>query len=176
MDMRRAALTVVAVSISASAVAQTQPTRPTAYPTAPTMPSAFATSSINPCRAGSSFNPTSPCYSGTIYPSYSALPPLFEFPEKSGSKDTMGAKNLDEDQARLQIEAKGYSKVANLERDSRGIWRGNAELKDGRSVHVTLDLEGNIYSELSRLVIEVRPPRVPVPLDTPPNSPRTNGP
>lgn len=169
--MRRVVMTAAAVSISVSAFAQTQPTRPSAYVTTPTMPSAFPTSSINPCR--SSFNPTSPCYSGTIYPSYSALPP-FEFPEKPASKDTsMGAKNLDEDRARLQIEAKGYSKVSNLERDSRGIWRGKAELKDGRPVNVTLDLEGNIYSELSRLVIEIRPARVPVPPGAPRN-PRTD--
>jgi len=169
--MRRAVMAVVAGSISASAFAQTQPTRPSAYATAPTMPSAFATSSINPCR--SPFNPTSPCYSGTIYPSYSALPPL-EFPEKSKSKGASeGARSLDEDQARLRIEAKGYSKISQLERDNRGIWRGKAELKDGRSVYVTLDLEGNIYSELDRLIIEIRPPRVSVPTEAAPNHPRT---
>jgi len=136
------------------------------------MPSAFATSSINPCR--SSFNPTSPCYSGTIYPSYSALPP-YKFPDKANSKTASeGANSLDEDEARLRIEAKGYSNVSGLEKDGRGIWRGKADLGDGRPVHVTLDLEGNIYSELDRLVIEIRRPRVPLPSEETPNRPGTD--
>jgi len=136
------------------------------------MPSAFATSSINPCR--SSFNPTSPCYSGTIYPSYSAVPP-FEFPNKENSKNASeGADSLDADQAKSRIEAKGYSNVSGLQKDSHGIWRGNATLKDGRSVDVTLDLEGNIYSELDRLVIEIRRPRVPLYPERTPNDPRTD--
>jgi hypothetical protein len=172
--MRIIVMAAVAASISTSAFAQTQPTRPSAYATTPTMPSAFATSSINPCRSSSSFNPTSPCYSGTIYPSYSAVPP-FEFPNKANSKNASaseGADSLDADQAKSRIEAKGYSNVSGLQKDSHGIWRGNATLKDGRSVDVTLDLEGNIYSELDRLVIEIRRPRVPLPPEGTPDYPR----
>jgi hypothetical protein len=45
-----------------------------------------------------------------------------------------------------------------LEKDGRGIWRGKATIKDGRPVNVTLDLEGNIYSDLSRLYIRIQPP------------------
>ena len=187
--MRILVMAAVAASIATAAFAQTQPTRPSAYATAPTMPSAFATGSLNPCR--SSFgqnrswnadsttrqrwaysNPDSPCYSGTMYPSYSAVVP-FEFPNKTNSKTASeGANSLDEDQAKLRIEAKGYSNVSGLQKDSRGIWRGDARLKDGRSVDVTLDLEGNIYSELDRLVIEIRRPRVPLPPGGTPNSPR----
>jgi hypothetical protein len=172
MGMRILIMAAIAASITTSAFAQTQPTRPSAYATTPTMPSAFATSSINPCR--SSFNPTSPCYSGTIYPSYSAVPP-FEFPNKANSKNASaseGADSLDADQAKSRIEAKGYSNISGLQKDSHGIWRGNATLKDGRSVDVTLDLEGNIYSELDRLVIEIRRPRVPIPPGGTPNYPR----
>ena len=69
-----------------------------------------------------------------------------------------GADSFNEDQAKLQIEAKGYLDVSKLERDRRGIWRGKATLEDGRPVYVTLDLEGNIYSELSRLHIRIEPP------------------
>jgi hypothetical protein len=146
MDMRILIVAAVAASMTTSAFAQTQPTRPSAYATAPIMPSAFSTSAINPCY--SSFNPTSPCYSGTSYPSYSAVAP-FEFPNKANSKATYeGANSLNEDQVKLRIEAKEYSDVAELRKDDRGIWRGKAKLKDGRSVDVTFDLEGNIYSEL----------------------------
>jgi hypothetical protein len=49
----------------------------------------------------------------------------------------------------LKIEAKGYANVSGLQKDDRGIWRGNATMKDGRSVVVIFDLEGNIYSELN---------------------------
>ena len=165
--MRILIVPAIAALITTSAFAQTQPTRPSAYPTAPTMPSAWATTSINPCR--SPFNPTSPCYSGTIYPSYSAVPP-FEFPGMTNSKTASeGADSLDEDQAKLRIEAKGYSNVSGLQKDSHGIWRGKGNLQDGRSVYVTLDLEGNIYSELSRTVIEIRRSRVPHPPRETPN-------
>jgi hypothetical protein len=142
---------IVAALISAPAFAQTQPTRPSAYATAPTMPSAFATSPLNPCypsgrgsRRGY-FNPTSPCYSGSAYAAYSAVPP----PE-SGAKPrlrlALGASSLNEGQAKQRVQAKGYSRVSRFVKDSRGIWRGAATLKNGRPVEVILDLQGNVYS------------------------------
>lgn len=165
-------LPAVITLMTGLAQAQTQPTRPSAYPTAPTMPSAFATAALNPCNSGSarepysaffhddprtdfyhgagqrwsSFNPTSPCYSGTAFPSYSAIRPD-EFPNGPIRRTLPGADSLNENQAKLRIEAKGYSNVAGLQKDNRGIWRGKATLKDGKSVAVILDLEGNIYSE-----------------------------
>jgi hypothetical protein len=168
MDMRAFIALMVAASATGPLFAQTQPTQPSAYPTFPTMRSAFATSAINPCH--SSFNPTSPCYSGTNFPSYSAVAP-FEFPGKTNSKAASeGADSLDEDQAKLRIEAKGYKNLYRLEKDSRGIWRGSARLQDGRFVAVTLDLEGNIYSELDRLEIRIRPrSRMPDPLNPQPD-------
>jgi len=179
---------IIAVCISAPSFAQTQPTRPTAYATAPTMPSAFATSPLSPCypslgdrplligepslgdgllySAGAAasdrrrgyFNPTSPCYSGTIYPAYSAVTPL-ETPKKPTLRTALsqGANSLDEDQAKQLVEAKGYSKVSGLQKDSRGIWRAAATLKDGRPVKVILDLDGNIYSLPPSGEIRVRP-------------------
>jgi hypothetical protein len=148
MDMRNFIVAaVVAASIAAPAIAQTQRTAPSAYPTLPTMPSAFATSALSPCY--SSFNPTSPCYSGTAYPYYSATEPT-ESPYRATRETApLGADSLNEDQAKSRIRAKGYSDVFGLQQDNRGIWRGQATLKDGRSVIVILDLEGNIYSELN---------------------------
>ena len=161
--MRILIAAAIAASIFGPAWPQTQPTRPSAYATAPTQPSAFPTAAINPCYSGpsleqrdrgSSFNPTSPCYTGTEYPSYSAIEP-FEFPKEPNRQILPGANSLNEDQAKLRIEAKGYSNVSGLQKD-KGIWRGKATLKDGRSVIVVLDLEGNIYSELSPS-ITIRP-------------------
>jgi len=193
--MRILIVAALAASITTSTFAQTQPTRPTAYATGPTMPSAFATAPLNPCypafgrdrswnlferdrfwnsdftttdRRSAYANPNSPCYSGTSFPSYSAVMPL-ELPKTTNSRTSSeGANSLDEGQAKSRIEAKGYENITGLEKDSRGIWRGKGNLQDGRLVHVTLDLEGNIYSELYRTVIEIRRLRGPLnPLETP---------
>ena len=162
--MRPIVAATVAASMIVPAFAQTQPTRSSAYPTFPTMRFAWATAPLNPCygrgrtHRWSSFNPTSPCYSGTPYPSYSAFEP-FEFPNQVYRTTLPGSASLDKDQAKLRIEAKGYLDVSGLEKDGRGIWRGKATMKDGRRVDVTLDLEGNIYSEWrSRLYIRIKPP------------------
>lgn len=145
--MRMLIVAVVSAWIPGPLFAQTQPTAPSAFARLPSLSSAYATSAISPCY--SSLNPTSPCYSGTPYLSYSALAPP-ESPDRTILRDALlGAKHLNEDQARSRIQAKGYADVYGLQRDSRGVWRGRATMKDGRSVVVVLDLEGNIYSELN---------------------------
>jgi hypothetical protein len=146
MNVRTLLATAVVASMTGAAISQTQPTRPSAYATWPTMHSAFATAALSPCYPYASFNPTSSCYTGTAYPSYSAIEP-FEFPNRTNRQALPGADSLNEGQAKLRIEAKGYSNVSGLQKDNHGIWRGKATMKDGGSVAVILDLEGNIYSE-----------------------------
>jgi hypothetical protein len=149
MDMRTfVAATLLPALIASPALAQTQPTSPSAYATSPTIASAYSTSPLNPCYSG--FNPTSPCYSGTEYPSYSAITPLESFPNTINRQAAPGADSLNRDQAKSRIEAKQYSNVSGLQKDNHGIWRGKATMKDGRSVAVILDLEGNIYSDIRR--------------------------
>ena len=175
--MRVPVIVAVITWMTGCALAQTQPTRQSAYPTTPTLPSAFATAALNPCnwgssrdrysaffndypradfsRRSSSFNPTSPCYTGTAFPSYSAIGPE-EVPSGPIRRTLPGSDSLNEDQAKSRIEAKGYSNLSGLQKDNRGIWRGKATMKDGRSVAVILDLEGNIYSELYPFIF-IRP-------------------
>jgi hypothetical protein len=126
MDMRLSIPMTVAVSI----IGQVAP--------------AFATASLNPCHPYSSYNLTSSCYTGTRYPSYSATG--FDFSKTTNRQALPDAESIVEAQARLRIEAKGYSNVSGLQKDNRGIWRCRATMKDGSPVAVTLDLEGNIYS------------------------------
>jgi hypothetical protein len=169
----RILITMLVTSIAVPAFAQTLPTAPSAYPTMPTFPSAFATAPLSPCfpsyryfqravsrgyvgRLPGYFNPESPCYSGTIYPAYSAVAPSEYRP--GPRTESPGAEKLDESEARQRIEAKGYLDVSSLEQDRRGIWRGKATMEDGRPVNVTVDLEGNIYSTPSRLHIRIEPP------------------
>jgi hypothetical protein len=148
MDMRTFLTAALLASIAGPALAQTQPTSPSSYATTPTIRSGYSTSPLNPCYSGT--NPTSPCYSGTEYPSYSAITPLEPFPNSTNRRAAPGADSLNEDQAKSRIEAKQYSNVSGLQKDDHGIWRGQATMKDGRSVAVILDLEGNIYSEIRR--------------------------
>jgi hypothetical protein len=56
-----------------------------------------------------------------------------------------GANSFTEVQAKGRIEKKGFSNVTELKKDNDGIWRGRAE-KDGKKVSVSLDFEGNVFS------------------------------
>lgn len=175
MSMRSVIAAVIMASTTGLVLAQTQRTPPSAFPTFPTLPSAFATAPLSPCYGWfrrdfaffdhpygvrryrwSYYNPTSPCYSGTPYPSYSAFEPL-GVPKPTYRAALPGSASLNEQEAKSRIESKGYVDVSGLEKDKRGIWRGKATMTDGRSVDVVLDLEGNIYSELTTLFIRIEP-------------------
>jgi hypothetical protein len=54
-----------------------------------------------------------------------------------------GANSFTEGQAKSRIESMGYANVSELKQDNEGIWRGKA-MKDGRSVVVSLDFQGNV--------------------------------
>ena len=56
-----------------------------------------------------------------------------------------GANSFTEGQARARIEDRGYANVTDLKKDGAGVWRGTA-MKDGKSVPVALDYQGNILS------------------------------
>ena len=128
----RAFVVVAAVALAADfALGQTMPTDPSASPTMPTERSATATEAISP--------------------SYNA--PNGSVPDDEVTDQEAPDLNVnvpDEARAKSRIEAKGYLSVSGLQKNDRGIWRGHAILKDGRPVTVILDLQGNIYSELSR--------------------------
>jgi protein CpxP len=54
-----------------------------------------------------------------------------------------GANSFTEGQARARIADHGFSTVTDLKKDDQGVWRGTAQ-KDGKSVSVALDYQGNI--------------------------------
>jgi hypothetical protein len=54
-----------------------------------------------------------------------------------------GANSFTRAEARAHIEARGYTHVAKLHKDSDDIWRGTAT-KDGKSGAVSLDYQGNV--------------------------------
>ena len=56
-----------------------------------------------------------------------------------------GANSFTEGQAKSRIESTGFSNVSELKKDDNGVWRGKA-MKDGKSVDVSLDFQGNVVS------------------------------
>jgi hypothetical protein len=54
-----------------------------------------------------------------------------------------GANSFTHDEAVSRIEGKGYTKVKHLKKDAGGVWRGTA-MKDGQSVPVSVDYQGNV--------------------------------
>jgi hypothetical protein len=57
-----------------------------------------------------------------------------------------GANSFTEGQARSRIESNGYVNVSELRKDDQGVWRGKA-VKDGKSVSVSLDFQGNVTAQ-----------------------------
>ena len=56
-----------------------------------------------------------------------------------------GANSFTEGQAKSRIESNGFSNVSDLKKDDSGVWRGKAQ-KDGKSVNVSLDFQGNVVA------------------------------
>jgi hypothetical protein len=138
------------------AFAQTTRTNPSSSSTTSTIPSSSSTSPNSPCA---STNPTSPCYAAKSprNPCYDAAAPgkpcsttitpssqVSPTPSPSAAATPQAdVRAFTEDQAKAQIEAKGYSIVSRLRKDAEGIWRGKAA-KDGLQVDVTLDAKGKV--------------------------------
>jgi hypothetical protein len=57
-----------------------------------------------------------------------------------------GANSFTESEAKSRIAAKGYTHVGSLKKDANGVWRGTAT-KDGQSVNVSLDYQGNVNTD-----------------------------
>jgi hypothetical protein len=57
-----------------------------------------------------------------------------------------GSNSFTEGQAKSRIESNGYSNISELRKDDSGVWRGKA-MKDGRSVGVSLDFQGNVTAQ-----------------------------
>ena len=56
-----------------------------------------------------------------------------------------GANSFTEAQAKERLTKAGYSDVTGLKLDDKGVWRATAS-KDGKSVQLALDYQGNIVA------------------------------
>ncbi|MFK0278659.1 PepSY domain-containing protein [Ensifer sp. NPDC090286] len=56
-----------------------------------------------------------------------------------------GSNSFTEEQAKDRINEAGYTEITGLKLDETGVWRATA-MKDGKSVQVALDYQGNIVA------------------------------
>jgi hypothetical protein len=89
--------------------------------------------------AGAALAQSAPTRSSTTPPAVSTS----TSESKTSAAPVPGANSFTEAEARNRLEARGYSNVTGLAKDDQSIWRGTA-MKDGRSVNVALDYQGNV--------------------------------
>ena len=66
--------------------------------------------------------------------------------QNNSNAPVAGRNSFTEGQAKSRIEANGFANVSDLRKDDQGVWRGKA-MKDGKSVNVSLDFQGNIIAQ-----------------------------
>ncbi|CAN7671258.1 PepSY domain-containing protein [Rhizobium sp. LjRoot30] len=82
----------------------------------------------------------------TTTPTTDGDTPAIATPDSTNSTAPVeGANSFTEDQARERITEAGYSDVSGLMLDDKGVWQAKAT-KDGKSVAVSLDYQGNIVA------------------------------
>lgn len=65
--------------------------------------------------------------------------------EQQVTAPVKGRNSFTEGEAKSRIEARGFTNVAQLQKDEDGVWRGHAA-KDGKPVEVSLDYQGNVVT------------------------------
>ena len=91
---------------------------------------------------------------GALAQTASSPPPAQNGPQNSAINSSnkaveapvKGRNSFSEGEAKSRIEKAGYSDISGLKKDDDGIWRGKAT-KDGRSVDVSLDYQGNVNTD-----------------------------
>ena len=63
--------------------------------------------------------------------------------QNNSATPVAGANSFTRGEAAKQIEARGYTHVTKLRKDSSGVWRGMAT-KDGQSGPISVDYQGNV--------------------------------
>jgi hypothetical protein len=91
---------------------------------------------------------------GTMAQTGTSPPPAQNGPQNSAINSSSkaaveapvkGRNSFTEGEAKSRIEKAGFSNISELKKDDNGVWRGRAS-KDGRSVDVSLDYQGNVVT------------------------------
>lgn len=91
--------------------------------------------------------------SGALAQTPNSPPPAQNGPQNSAINSSTkaveapvkGRNSFTQGEAKSRIEKAGYGDVGGLKKDDDGVWRGTAT-KDGRSVDVSLDYQGNVVT------------------------------
>src|SRR6478736_2541854 len=82
----------------------------------------------------------------TPTPSPEAETPAVATPDTTNpTAPVAGANSFTEEQAKDRLTDAGYTDVTGLKLDDKGVWRATAS-KDGKSMQVALDYQGNIVA------------------------------
>jgi hypothetical protein len=82
------------------------------------------------------------------------MPPAANGPQNSAvntsnkptpSAPVAGSNSFTKGEAQSRIEAKGFTDIADLQKDDKGVWRAHAK-QAGRTVTVSLDYQGNVVA------------------------------
>jgi hypothetical protein len=63
--------------------------------------------------------------------------------ENNSAAPVSGANSFTMNEAKSQIQAKGYTNITGLKKGKDGVWRGKAT-KDGQSGPISVDYQGNV--------------------------------
>jgi hypothetical protein len=104
------------------------------------MRSILMTGAVIALMVSSAFGQTSPANPSSTTPAISS-------PNTTNPQAPVpGANSFTEGQAKSRIEEKGFTSVSGLRKADDGIWWGKA-MKDGKSVDVALDFQGNVVAK-----------------------------
>ncbi|ASY55195.1 PepSY domain-containing protein [Sinorhizobium sp. CCBAU 05631] len=100
---------------------------------------AFAAAALLSAVATAAFAQTTPSSEGNT--------PAIATPDtQNPAAPVEGANSFTEAQAKERIEEAGYTDVNGLKLDDKGVWQATA-MKDGKSVAVALDYQGNVTAQ-----------------------------
>ena len=139
--MKSFTLGIAALAMTAGVAFAQTTTSPGTTSTAPavTTPPATTTPSPTPSSPAAQLNPSN---------NQSATPPAVttsQAPSKTSAAPVKGRNSFTMGEARRRITAGGFTQVSGLRKDRDGIWRGKG-MKDGQSVDVYCDYQGNVGS------------------------------
>ena len=133
----------IALAMVAGGLAQAQTASPSTAPST----AGTATTGTATTGTGTLGTVTGPATTGRVSNSPApAAVTTTAAPSRTTSAPVAGANSFTEGQARARIEEKGFGQVTDLKKDDQGIWRAKA-MKDGKSMTISLDYQGNLVSQ-----------------------------
>ena len=149
--MRLTLATAALLAVSGAALAQGTATQPsTAVPPATaTQPSTAVPPATATTPAGTAGGQTPSAAVNTTPATSSPRPSAVQTTNtthRTAAAPVPGRNSFTQGEAVRRITAAGYTKVTGMQKDRQGIWRGRAD-KDGSSVAVSLDYQGNVNSQ-----------------------------